>query len=288
MSTLDELEVNLERLEHHLDAVHDGSLTARDDLASVLQILTHDSEGYDLINRALSEQGVPTFTMPGHMNVAIERTRGGKDVILGVRSINSDPTIQIPFPDLLAQEAIFHDNSTWPSSSSLTWRQVIAKSRNQHGSHVDDSPVQWLEDLRIYPAANADVMTFLLWSFGEALLESLTHHLGTHLDRFMPYERRKSLNGIEIQSAHLLSVPPTSIEVGADLMITSEYDGQRTVFGGLYNSIPFILGLNSSRQINVMRGNQGASLEDLESSFILGSAGDGLNRAQRREMRRNR
>ena len=286
MSKLDELEVNLERLEHHLNAVTDGSLTARDDLASVLQILTHSGEGYDLINKALAEQNLPTFTMPAHLNDAIVRTYDGKDVILAVRSINSDSSVQLPISNLLDQEAVFHDNSTWTSESSLTWKQIIAKSRNQRGSHVDDNPVQWLEDLRIYPIANADVMTFLLWSFGEALLEAVTYHLASNVDRFMVYERRKALNGVEIQIAHLLAIPPSSINVGAEIMVTDEYDGQRTIFGGVYNSTPFILGLNASRQLAVLRGNPGDNLEDLESHFILGNSGDGLNRAQRRAMRR--
>lgn len=288
MSIIDELEVNLERLEHHLDAVYSGSLIARDDLASVLQMLTHSGEGYALINKALAEQNLPMFNMPAHTNSAIARTHDGKNVILAVRSINSDPSIQMPFSDVLSQEAVFHDNSTWTSASSLTWAQIIAKSRNQHGAHVDNNPIQWLEDLRIYPIANADVMTFLLWSFGEALLEAITHHLASQINQFMLYERRKALNGVEIQLAHLLSVPPTSIEVGADVMVTDEYSGQRTVFGGVYNSIPFVMGLMPSRQIAMLRGDTGQNLEDLESHFILGSSGDRLNRAQRRAARRNK
>ncbi len=286
MSKLDELIVNLERLEAHLDAIFSGSLVARDDLASVLQILLHDGEGHDLINKAFDEQGLPQLSMAAHQQPQINRSRNSQPVILAIRAVNSDASTPQPLDDVLNQEAIFHDNSVWSSSSSLTWKQVIAKSRNQYGSHIDDEPVRWLEDLRIYPVANADAMTFLLWSIGEALLGSLSAHLASNGADMLSYQRRKSLNGIEIQEGHVLSVPPTSIQVGADLMITDEHRSQRTIFGGIYNSTPFLFGINKNRQVVALKGNQGDSLEDLESHFLLGSAGDGLNRATRRAMRR--
>lgn len=286
MSKFDELIENLERLETHLDAVYSGSLVVKDDLSSVLQILTHQGEGYDLINRAFIEQTVPPLYMTSHPQNQITRTRDNNAVILAIRAINNDDSNQKPIENVLAQEAVFHDNSIWPHTSSLTWKQVIAKSRNQHGSHVDDNPVQWLENLRIYPIANADVITFLLWSFGEALLEAITKHLNSNGHHVQVHKRRKALNGIEIQESHLVAVPPTSIFVGADIMLKSEHAGQRTIFGGVYNFIPFILGINPSRQIVFLWGKKDDNLEDLESHFLLGSAGDGLDRAARRKLRK--
>lgn len=285
MSPTEELLLNMERLESHLDAINSGSQIARDELATVLQIMTHDGHGFDLINKSLNELGYSGLQMPGYQSDQTYRSYDGKDVALAIRPVNQDPLAVMALSDLLKQEAIYHDNSSWASNDSITWKQIIAHSRNNHGAHAGEDPKAWLEDLRIFPISDSDVMTFLLWSFGEALLEALTTHYATNGFGMMIHKRRTSLNGINLKDAHILHQPPTSIIAGTDLMITEESTRPRTLFGGMYNDTPFVVGMSALRRVNIIRGNKGNSIEDLESEFLFGNAGDNMNRYQRRQLK---
>jgi hypothetical protein len=197
-------------------------------------------------------------------------------------------SIPLPLSDMLDQEVIFHDNSVWPSKASLNWKTIIAKSRNKYGSHVDLAPPQWLNDLRYYPAANADVITLLLLSFGEALLEAATYHLASNGQSVMLHKARTSLNGICFQQGVLVADSATKVTADAHIMLTEEYSGQRTILGGVYADRAFILGLDASRRPVVAVGNPDEHLEDLEHKFLTGIDPIGLNRAQRRAMRKNK
>lgn len=283
---MDDLLINLERLESHLDAVQDGSLTAKDDLASVLQLLVHKGEGYNLIDRAFVEIGIPPLELPAFSDKNIDRKYNGKDVHLAIRTTNITDSTVLTLDSMLDQEVIFHDSSVWSADSSFSWRKIIANSRNKYGSHVDLKPPEWLNDLRYYPASNADIMTLLLWSFGEALLGAITTHLANHGQGVMPYKPRHDLNGICFQNGLLVANSETVVTVATDCMVTQEYSGQRTILGGLYADRAFILGLDSLRRPTVIMGNPGKLLEDIEHEFITGRDPDGLNRAQRREQRR--
>ncbi len=286
MSHADNLLVNLERLESHLDSIQGGSLTARDDLASVLQLLVHKGEGYDLIGKAFDELGIPPLLLPAFRDKDISRKYNGKDVHLAIRTANITDDTVLELDAMLDQEVIFHDSSVWSTDSSFGWRKVIANSRNKYGSHVDTAPPEWLKDLRYYPASNSDVMTLLLWSFGEALLGAITAHLAVHKQGVMLYKPRHDLNGISFQNGLLVADSKTVVTVAADFMVTQEYQGQRTILGGTYAKRAFILGLNALRQPIIAMGDPGKSLEDIEHQFITGISPDGLNRAQRRAQRK--
>jgi hypothetical protein len=286
MNYINELLVNLERLESHLDAIEDGSLTARDDLASVLQILVHPGDGYDLIGKALKEIGAPDLPMPAFSKHKISKKYNCNDVHLAIRAVNITSSHTLNLNDMLKQEVIYHDSSVWKTSSSLNWSQIIAKSRNKHGSHVDDKSPAWLKDLRYYPAANADIMTLLLWSFGEALLGSITNHLASNGQGVMPYVTRNSLNGISFQAGMLAAESATKITVAATMMATKEHVGNRTVLGGMYGNQAFILGLDNLRRPTAIIGQPNVPLEDIEHQFITGSDPTGLSRAERRASRK--
>ena len=73
--------------------------------------------------------------------------------------------------------------------ANCSWEALIRKVRNKFGGHVDSKPPAWLQDLRYYPVAGTDAVTFLLWSIGEAVLSATTqllHDEGVEIDVFQP------------------------------------------------------------------------------------------------------
>jgi len=286
MSHLDNLLINLERLEEHLNSVKSGSLVAKDDLASVLHILVNNGEGYDLIKKTLEEISASDLNISAFKSQLISRKRDGLDIRLAIRTANITSSYKVALGEMLKQEVIYHDNSVWSAQSSLNWSQIIAKSRNKHGSHVDDGSIAWLKDLRYYPAANSDVLTLLLWSFGEALLEAITKHLVANGVDITIYHATHSLNGINFQTGMLTAESANDVRVAATVALTEDAHGNRTIFGGIYGDQAFILGVNSTRQTTATIGKPGVSLEDIEHEFITGQNPAQLNRAQRRAQRK--
>ena len=202
---IDELQTVLERLEHHLDDIHLGSLTARDDLASVLQLLVGDGTGYRLIARAFDELGLRELAMPAFSKTTIDRTFKSENTHLAVRAINIADNRKLPLSQMVEQEVILHDGTVWNIEKSINWKRIISNARNNLGSHIGESQPAWLNDIKYYPASNADIITLLLMSFGEALLESITSQLGSSGQPVMTYIARHDLNGIVFQESFFFS-----------------------------------------------------------------------------------
>jgi hypothetical protein len=288
MGKLEDLQHNLERLQEVLERVKEGSLTAKDDLAGTLNILLSPNKGFDLIKKAFNENGLQQVELPGFLEKEVEKERDGHSFVLSIRTANLENEHLIPLDSFLEQECVYHDGSEWTTKKEMTWMDIVKKSRNKFGSHVDDQPPKWLTTLRYYPAANADVMTLLLWSLGETLLDSLTRHLIANGIDIDPYERSTSLSGIEFQKSEFIKLGGTQYSAGALILVNEETGTKRTILGGILSNKPFILGLNARMQVELIIGSLDQSLEELESVFYQGTAALGMNRAQRRAAKRNR
>lgn len=288
MSELEKLLVTLDRLEENLAAVKDGSLTGRDDLATTIHLLIGEGDGYDQIRKGFEETGMNLPSVSGFRDARLPTLIEGKNVALCLRTVNFDKSIQLPLPDVLNQVCVYHDGSVWNSAKELTWKDIVKKSRNKFASHIDEKPPAWLETLRYYPSANADVITLLLWSLGEALLEACTTSLSQGGVEAVPYAAVDNLHGISFQQGELLTFAPQQIKAGAYIKITTRTEKPRTILGGVYLERAFIIGVNEQLQVSCLIGDPGVSLESLESSFILGPQAPSMNRAARRAAMRNR
>ena len=190
----------LERLRRHIGAIREGERTARDDLAVVLHLLVGSGPGYGVIQEAVEALGVSSPAIPA-WDADLPSEIDGSPVILGIRSLTDDHTaLLLPLSDLLSQTCLRFAVPGMSPEANWSWEALIRKARNKFGGHVDGNPPAWLQDLRYYPVADTDAVTFLLWSIGEAVLAATTrllHDHGVDIDVYQPDDHY--LDGITLQ-----------------------------------------------------------------------------------------
>lgn len=275
----------LERLRRHVGAVRKGETTARDDLAVVLHLLVGSGAGYGVVEEAVNFLGV-SFPSVAAWDDDIPEEINGNPVILGIRSLTDNETApMLSLPDFLGQSCLRFAVPGMSPEANWSWEAIIRKTRNKFGGHVDSKPPAWLQDLRYYPVAGTDAVTFLLWSVGEVVLGATTRLLHDHdvdISVFQPDDRY--LDGIALQQGYVIAESDTKLDVRALLTCERWASGRRRpILGARFADRPFIFGLEGDgRQVFKMEA-PGSSLRELESDFrsTLGPRGR-PNRAARR------
>lgn len=166
---------NVERLREGVEMVRAGSQTARDQLATVLHVLVGGdgvTDGYGLLGRGLRELGLgdpeaESWGAPLPANV------DGQPVMLALRG-SPEAGQRGALLDHLSEECLRFDIPGIESSASWSYLDVVKKVRNKFASHVDRRPPRWLEELRFFPAGDADAVTFLLWRAAEVSLRRVS------------------------------------------------------------------------------------------------------------------
>ena len=275
----------LERLRRHVGAVRQGERTARDDLAVVLHLLIGTGDGYGVVQEAVEFLGIsaPSIRV---WAVDIPEEIDGYPVILGIRSLTDDQAAPLlPLADLLEESCLRFAVPGVSPETNWSWEALIRKLRNKFGGHVDRKPPAWLQDLRYYPVAGTDAVTFLLWSVGEAVLRATTrllHDQGVDIDVYQPDDYY--LDGIALRQAYFLAEPDTKLDVRVQLSCERWASGRRRpILGARFGDLPFIFGLEGDGRLALQLGEPGSSLRDLERLFrsTVGPPGQ-PNRAARR------
>lgn len=282
----------LDRLRRHVGAVRQGERTARDDLAVVLHLLVGSGAGYGVIQDAVESLGVSSPSI-GAWDVDIPAEIDGSPVILGIRSLSDDQTAPLlSLPDLLQQTCLRFAVPGVAPEANWSWEALIKKVRNKFGGHVDGKPPAWLQDLRYYPVADTDAVTFLLWSIGEAVLCATTrllHDHGVDVDVFQPDDHY--LDGIALQQGYVIAESDTKLDVRAQLSCERWASGRRrAILGARFNGRPFIFGLEGDARLTFQQGEPGSSLRGLERLFrsTVGPPGRPNRAARRAAAKRNR
>ena len=243
----------LDRLRRHLDAIRKGEATARDDLAVVLHLLVGAGDGYGVIQNAVDYLGVspPDLAVWGtEVPIQID----GAPVTLAIRSARHDEDAAVlSFPDALQEVCLRFAIPGVAPEANWSWEAVIRKVRNKFGGHLDGKPPVWLQDLRYYPVADTDAVTFLLWSIGEAILSATTHHLCDHgVDVVVFQPEDKYLNGISFEQGYVIQESETKLDVQAQLACERWASGRRrAVLGGRFADRPFIFGIEGDARLTL-------------------------------------
>ena len=264
---------NLGRLRDHAEAVRAGSPTARDDLATVLHVLVGGdgtADGYGLVQRALDEMNLDPPMMHGWASTVSEAI-DGEPVLLALRGSPETGTV-MTLRDRLSEPCLrFALPGTEPAAnwSSL---DLIKRVRNKFGSHVDKKPPGWLEELRYYPAGDADAVTYLLWRAAEEVASAVVAALvagGCDVEPFEPHDRY--LNGIDLTQAYVLDRPGVHLDVRAQVQCESWTSGaRRAIVGARFGDEPFVFGVEGDGRLALSMGAAGTPVADLAREFIQG------------------
>ncbi len=259
----------LDRLRRHVDAVREGDRTARDDLAVILHLLVGSGDGYGVIQAAVDFLGVGPPSISA-WEADLPHEIDGTPVILGIRSTTDDEAAPLaPLAELLGQTCLRYAVPGMEPEANWSWEALIRKVRNKFGGHVDTKPPAWLQDLRYYPVADTDAVTFLLWSIGEAVLSATTqllHDEGVEIDVFQPNDRY--LDGVDMQQGYVIAESDTRLDVRAQLACERWVsDRRRAILGARFGDRPFIFGLEPDARLTLHLGEEGSSLRDLEAQF---------------------
>lgn len=261
-SPIDELLESLDRLQRHVIAVRAGSRTARDDLAVVLHLLCGTGSGYGMVAKHLA-LGIPEPQLPG-WSAEVPAEIDGKPVMLAVRTRAVDTNIRIPLSDHYAQARLRFAVPGMEPAANWSLEELVRKVRNKFGGHVDQAPPAWLRSLRYYPAADTDIVTFLLWSGAEEILTAVTEALNSHgvgIDPYRPSDHY--LDGIDMTEGLILGTPGSHLDVraGVACAIWTE-DRRRAILGGMFGNEPFVFGLHRGHLL-LQTGRPGTTLAQL-------------------------
>ncbi len=282
----------LERLRRHVGAVRKGKTTARDDLAVVLHLLVGSGAGYGVVEGAVDSLGISLPSVAA-WDADIPAEIDGNPVILGIRSLTDNETGPLlSLPDFLDQSCLRFAVPGVSPEANWSWEAIIRKVRNKFGGHVDSEPPGWLQDLRYYPIAGTDAVTFLLWSVGEVVLSATTrllHDHGVDIDVFQPDDRY--LDGIAFEQGYVIAKSETKLDVRALLTCEQWASGRRRpILGARFGDRPFIFGLEGDGRQAFQIEAPGSSLRELERDFrsTIGPPGRSNRAARRAAAKRNR
>jgi hypothetical protein len=291
-SSIERAVETLARLRRHVGAVRQGEKTARDDLAVVLHLLVGSGSGYGVIRDAVDSLGIDPPSIAA-WEADIPNEIDGSPVILGIRTLPYDDNAPLfSLPDFLKQTCLRFAAPGVEPEANWSWEALIRKVRNKFGGHADSKPPTWLQDLRYYPVADTDAVTFLLWSIGEAVLAATTrllHNQGVDIDVFQPDDHY--LDGISLQMGYVLA--ESDEKFGMQAFVSSAHwasGRRRAILGAQIGDRPVIFGLEADGRLVLTRGQLDSSLLDLERSFrsTIGPPGRPNRAARRAADKRNR
>lgn len=261
---------NLERLREHLEAVRSGSGTARDDLAAVLQIMVGGdggNDGYGLIHRATNELGLGPLLVEGWAE-EVPESIDDEPVLLALRGSPRDGA-QIPLEDRMTETCLRFALPGIEPASNWSFRDLIKSVRNKFGSHADKRPPRWLQELRYFPAGDADAVTYLLWRAGEEVAATVSAGLaavGCDVEPFLP--DNSYLNGVDLTVAYVLGRPGSHLDVRAHVRCESWVPAsRRAIVGAMFGDEPFIFGLEGDGRLSLTTGRAGSTVADLARQF---------------------
>ena len=291
METIETIVDQLDRLKRHVGALRNGQTSARDDAATVLHLLVGKGEGYGRLYDAARSLGDDGPRLPVWADPGLVQGSDGLPVIVGLRGVadvTHIETVRRPIPTFLDEVCLRHAVPGVESQADRSWRDVIRHVRNKFGSHADRKPPQWLRDLRYYPAADSDVVPFLMWSVGEAVLEASTEWLRGHRVDIERHQSQQYLDGVRLHQANVL-YDDTALDVRAQLQIDNWASGRRrAIVGGLYSNKPFIFGVGADGSLLLDEGKWGMSLRDFHQKFRTSGSPMQPNRKQRRAAQKKR
>lgn len=271
-SELDRLLDSLDRLRAHVEAVRALSPTARDDIATVLHVLVGGdggADGYGLVVRAFNELGLDMPEAAGR-SADIPETIEGEPVLLGMRGTPTGERA-MPLLDHLDETCLRFAVPGFEPMANWSYLDFVRKARNKFGSHVDKRPPKWLEELRFYPAGDADALTFLLWRAAEVTLTAVTDALvaaGVDAESYEPGDCY--LNGIDLEQAYVLGRPGQPLDVRARVRCATWASGsRRPLVGALFDDEPFVFGLEADSRLTFTLGSRGQSVGELTQDFRL-------------------
>lgn len=270
---VDRLHENLERLRAHVEAVRKLSSTARDDIATVLHALVggHGAgDGYGLVGRAFAELGLSMPSVPS-WGTDIPDIMDGTAVVLALRGSPPNDGRTAPLLDHLGEGCLRFAEPGIPPQATWSYLELTKHVRNKFGSHVDQKPPRWLQELRFYPAGDSDVITLLLWRAAEVTLTSVSRSLidaGVDIDPYEPQDRY--LDGVAMDQAYVLCSPEGDLDVRAQIECPKWASGRRRlVVGALVDNAPFVFGLEGDARLAFRRGVAGQSVADIAEGFRL-------------------
>jgi hypothetical protein len=281
LSDVDRMLIALRRLRTSVDAVANGAIDTRDDLAVALHLLLGEGEGYGLLSRVWERLGIAEPIVGGWSSDEITREFppiedgfGPSETIRlpTTLAVRATPTLEestsVPLSSLVNQECLYFAVPGFEPHGAWTWAALLRKLRNKFGGHVDAKPPRWLDELRFYPAADQDAVAYLLWRLGTVVLRSVTRRLdevGLDVER---YEVDQSYSGGMRLDEFCVLQSGTKLDVRAHLECDRWDVGyRRLVVGARHGDRPFILGLEGDARLSLSVGDPGSSLRDLEFEF---------------------
>lgn len=259
---------NLDRLRRHAESVRAGSLTARDDIAAVLTLLTGGGDGYGLLKRGFDALGLD-LPRTALWSKDIETEIDGRQVLLAIRTIADDGQATGSLLEHLDETCLRFAVPGFEPEASWSYSKLIKKVRNKFGSHADPKPPEWLRELRYYPAGDSDAVTLLLWSAAETTLTSATTALvqaGIDIETYRPADHY--LNGVEMTQAYVMGRPSEKLAVAARVKCATWASGsRRALVGAVFGDRAFVFGLEGDSRLAFKLGEPGSSVNDVVNEF---------------------
>jgi hypothetical protein len=262
IGSLTSLPETVDRLGGLLDLAEGGSSAAKDDLSVVLNLLIGQGRGYGIIESELSALGVATPRFSAWKDPFVTTTTGisnGQEMslILGVRAEPGadDSSFEASLDEMANQVIVWWAHADLPPAAAWSLRDLVRKSRNMYGAHVDDKPPRWLAELRYFPAGGADVMSHLFWSYGQAIHRVMVTHLRSLGYNVRTRDEVSYINGIEFRQGLIYQSTDGNLDVRAQIRASDWKDSRRrAILGGLLGDRPFIFGLEPNSTLSMTLG----------------------------------
>lgn len=293
IADFDRLVEVVERLATHVEIVHGGNVSARDDIANVLWLLIGEGDGYGLLWRVADQLDVEPPNVQCWPDDELPDTLDGMNVQFAIRATpppDIEGTVVRPLSVLLDQHCLRFAIPGLEPESSWSWKALVKKVRNKFGGHADEKPPRWLSELRYYPAANGDVVAFLMWVIGQATLVSVTAWMNAHGMPVPSCTRRRYFNGIELSGVFVLA-EGSKFDVRSRVAFEVVVSGRRqTMIGGMFDDEPFLFSIEANGGPSLKVGEEGTTLRELHRQVQATPSPMPPNRKARRtaEARRRR
>jgi hypothetical protein len=265
---LEQLTELLNRLQNHVTLAEAGHLSARDDMAVILHQLVGIGGGYGMLNECLPLTGSDALKFPA-WDIALPKELAAPSdparripVIFVLRSPAHDEAVAVDLPTLLKEPCIFYSSNDG-AAQEITWGQLIRLTRNKFGAHTDDSPPAWLSEIRFYPAAGADVVSYLLWAISRLILKVVTATLATTGLIFPFVSADNYFMGIDLKIA-IVGWDGKTLDCTAHVGCAKWASGDKqAIVGARYDDTPFIFGILGDGRLSLVNGTKGLPLRSL-------------------------
>jgi hypothetical protein len=263
MDSVHRLAATLGRLRTHLESIKNGSLGAEEDLSVVLHLLIGEGSGYSQVEQAFNQLNLPGPLLPVWPESNLPLAEGGKQTILDIRTTAHERNRSASLNEFLAQKCLRYSPSANGDGLDWSWSKVVEVARHNYGAHGAARPTPLLNQIRYYPTAGADVLTLLLWSLGEMLLDVISNKLVESGVNIQPYQANPALNNVQFERGRLLKTPTGGLLADAVILLTAAPANNIAIVTGMFSGKPVLLGLNPSRQPIVRYGESGTTFDQL-------------------------